>query len=60
MLPDGGTISYRMLDARSAQIAHALVAAGCLRGDRVAVQVEKSPAAVCVYLYYRFKRSGWL
>lgn len=50
MLPDGGTISYRILDARSAQIAHALVAAGCVRGDRVAVQVEKSPAAVCVYL----------
>ncbi len=50
LLPGGGAISYRMLDARSAQIAHALASAGCVRGDRVAVQVEKSPAAFCVYL----------
>ena len=50
LLPGGGVITYRMLDARSAQIAHALVTAGCARGDRIAVQVEKSPAAVCLYL----------
>ncbi|MEO8133646.1 MAG: AMP-binding protein, partial [Betaproteobacteria bacterium] len=37
-------------DTRSAQIAHALVSAGCRSGDRVAVQVEKSPTAVCLYL----------
>ena len=50
LLPGGTTVSYRTLDARSAQIAHALVSAGCVAGDRVAAQVEKSATAVCLYL----------
>ena len=50
LLPDGDVVSYRKLDARSAQIAHALLAAGCVRGDRVMAQVEKSPTAICLYL----------
>ena len=50
LLPGGENVSYRMLDARSAQIAHALISAGCRGGDRVAAQVEKSVTAVCVYL----------
>jgi malonyl-CoA/methylmalonyl-CoA synthetase len=50
MLPDGDVVSYRTLDARSAQIAHALVSAGCVTGDRVAAQVEKSATAICLYL----------
>jgi malonyl-CoA/methylmalonyl-CoA synthetase len=50
LLPDGGAITYRTLDARSAQIAHALVAAGCAPGNRVVAQVEKSATAVCLYL----------
>ena len=50
LLPGGDAISYRTLDARSAQIAHALSSAGCRHGDRVAAQVEKGITAVCVYL----------
>src|SRR3954469_11028291 len=50
LLPQGGNVTYRTLETRSAQIAHALVSAGCRSGDRVAVQVEKSPTAVCLYL----------
>ncbi len=50
LLPDGSAVAYRTLETRSAKIAHALVSAGCRSGDRVAVQVEKSPTAVCLYL----------
>jgi malonyl-CoA/methylmalonyl-CoA synthetase len=50
LLPGGEATSYRTLDARSAKIAHALISAGCRRGDRVAAQVEKSATAVCLYL----------
>ena len=50
LLPGGEPVTYRTLDARSAQIAHALIAAGCRRGDRVAAQVQKSTMAVCLYL----------
>ena len=50
MIPGGEHVSYRTLDSRSAKIAHALIAAGCRRGDRVAAQVEKSVTAVCLYL----------
>ena len=49
-LPGGDAVSYRTLDSRSAQIAHALSSVGCRRGDRVAAQVEKSVSAVCLYL----------
>jgi malonyl-CoA/methylmalonyl-CoA synthetase len=48
--PDGVRITYADSERRSAQLAHALVAAGVRPGDRVALQVEKSPEAVMVYL----------
>jgi malonyl-CoA/methylmalonyl-CoA synthetase len=50
LLPGSDVVTYRTLDARSAQIAHALVSAGCVPGDRVAAQVEKSATAICLYL----------
>ncbi len=47
---DGRSISYGDMLARSAQLAHALLQLGVNAGDRVAVQVEKSPEAVLLYL----------
>ncbi|TIV44019.1 MAG: malonyl-CoA synthase [Mesorhizobium sp.] len=47
---DGRSISYGDMLAKSAQLAHALVQAGVEPGDRVAVQVEKSPEAALLYL----------
>ncbi|MDX8478517.1 malonyl-CoA synthase [Mesorhizobium sp. VK24D] len=47
---DGRSISYGEMLARSAQFAHALVAAGVQPDDRVAVQVEKTPEAMLLYL----------
>ncbi|MBF0326163.1 MAG: malonyl-CoA synthase [Alphaproteobacteria bacterium] len=49
-VPDGPTWSYGQLEALSARYAHALVAAGTEPGDRVAVQVDKSPEAIFLYL----------
>jgi malonyl-CoA/methylmalonyl-CoA synthetase len=48
--PDGRILSYGGLDALSAQMAGALVAAGVRPGDRVAAQVEKSASALMLYL----------
>ncbi|MCX7325841.1 MAG: malonyl-CoA synthase [Hyphomicrobiales bacterium] len=48
--PDGRILSYGGLDALSAQMAGALVAAGVRPGGRVAVQVEKSASALTLYL----------
>ena len=50
LMPGGPVIHYDDLDAASARIAHALVAAGCQVGDRVAVQVDKSWEALALYL----------
>ncbi|HKE41938.1 MAG TPA: malonyl-CoA synthase [Casimicrobiaceae bacterium] len=50
LIPGGPVIHYDDLDATSARIAHALLAAGCSAGDRVAVQVEKSWEALALYL----------
>jgi len=47
---DGETITYAGLFERSARLAHALGALGVKRGDRVAVQVEKSPEALLLFL----------
>ncbi|TKB13373.1 MAG: malonyl-CoA synthase [Mesorhizobium sp.] len=47
---DGRSISYGEMQARSGQYAHALVEAGVQPGDRVAVQVEKTPEALLLYL----------
>jgi malonyl-CoA/methylmalonyl-CoA synthetase len=49
-LPGGPPVTYGDADRQSAQLAHGLVAAGVRPGDRVALQVEKSPDAVLLYL----------
>ncbi|MDR3566572.1 MAG: malonyl-CoA synthase [Syntrophobacteraceae bacterium] len=50
LLPDGSVITYGMIDEQSARFANLLVALGVRPGDRVAVQVKKSPRALCLYL----------
>jgi malonyl-CoA/methylmalonyl-CoA synthetase len=50
VIPNGPVIHYRDIAAASAQIAHALVAAGCKPGDRVAVQTDKHWRVLAVYL----------
>ncbi|MDB5494873.1 MAG: matB [Phenylobacterium sp.] len=47
---DGAAISYGALEAGAAQVAGRLIALGVEPGDRVALQAEKSPEAVMVYL----------
>jgi len=47
---DGAVFTYGDLDAWSARFAHALVRLGVQRGDRVAVQVDKSPENLFLYL----------
>ncbi|HYD99735.1 MAG TPA: malonyl-CoA synthase [Alphaproteobacteria bacterium] len=48
--PDGRVRSYGDLAAESARYAHVLAERGVRKGDRVAVQVEKSPEAISLYL----------
>jgi malonyl-CoA/methylmalonyl-CoA synthetase len=50
LIPGGPVIHYDDLDAAAARIAHALLAAGCVRGDRVAVQTDKYWQVLAVYL----------
>ncbi|MBR9970989.1 malonate--CoA ligase [Magnetospirillum sulfuroxidans] len=50
IVPAGPVFSYGDLEAVSARFAHVLVASGVKPGDRVAVQVEKSPQAIFVYM----------
>ncbi len=47
---DGRRISYSDLVAQSGRAANALVACGVRVGDRVAVQLDKSPEVLVVYL----------
>ncbi|HLE66506.1 MAG TPA: malonyl-CoA synthase [Burkholderiales bacterium] len=49
-LDDGTRYSYAELDAESARCANLLASLGLERGDRVAVQVEKSAQVVFLYL----------
>ncbi|THD78870.1 MAG: malonyl-CoA synthase [Phenylobacterium sp.] len=49
-MSDGAAISYGALEAGAAQVAGRLIALGVEPGDRVALQAEKSAAAVMVYL----------
>ncbi len=46
----GRVLRYAQVQAESARLAHALGALGVRPGDRVAVQVDKSPEAVLLYL----------
>lgn len=48
-LSGGRVISHSEFLRMAAQIAHALTQRGLLPGDRVAVQVEKSPEALALY-----------
>ena len=50
LLEDGGTLSYAQAERASARYAALLASRGLQPGDRVAVQVEKSPEALLVYL----------
>ncbi len=50
LIPGGQVIHYDDLDAASARIAHALIDAGCRVGNRVAVQTEKCPQSLALYL----------
>src|SRR5947199_7104299 len=40
------SITYRELETRSNQLAHALIDSGVTRGDRVGIYLQKSPAAI--------------
>ncbi len=48
-LPDGGTLSHDAFLRRAARMAHALKDLGLEPGDRLAAQIEKSPAALALY-----------
>jgi malonyl-CoA/methylmalonyl-CoA synthetase len=48
--PAGVRLTYSDADRRSARLARALMSSGVRRGDRVALQCEKSPEAVLLYL----------
>ena len=50
IVPNGPVVHYGDLAALSAQIAHALVRAGCKPGDRVAAQVDKHWHVLALYL----------
>jgi malonyl-CoA/methylmalonyl-CoA synthetase len=50
MLASGGIVSYAAADEGSASYAALLAGLGLEPGDRVAVQVEKSPEALLLYL----------
>ena len=48
-LLDGKIITYRQFLAASGRIANSLVERGLKPGDRVAIQVEKSPEVLNIY-----------
>ena len=48
--PDGRILTYGELLKGTARFAHFLVKHGLKPGDRLAVQVEKSPEAIILYL----------
>ena len=50
ILPDGSQVSYGRVQRESARYAALLADLGVQPGDRVAVQVRKSPQALFLYL----------
>ncbi|MCC6869180.1 MAG: malonyl-CoA synthase, partial [Burkholderiales bacterium] len=50
VVPNGPVIHYGEIARMSARIAHALVAAGCRPGDRVAAQLPKHWQVIALYL----------
>ena len=49
-LEDGTVVTYGDAELRSGQLAALFVASGVDAGDRVAVQIQKSPMAIWIYL----------
>ncbi len=49
LLPEGHLITHAMFLARAASLAHALTDCGLEPGDRVALQIDKSPHALALY-----------
>ncbi len=47
---DSNSVTYGKMETLSAQLANYFVSIGLQKGDRVAVQVQKSPQALMVYL----------
>ena len=50
LLPDGAEITYAELADGAGRLASLLIARGVVPGDRVAVQTDKTPQAVMLYL----------
>ena len=50
LLADGAVLTYAQAEAGAARYASLLAGLGLVPGDRVAVQVEKSPEALLLYL----------
>ena len=50
ILDDGSQLSYREADERASRFAALFIGLGLAPGDRVAVQVDKSPEALLLYL----------
>src|SRR5258708_34668487 len=50
VISNGPVVHYDDIQAMSARIAHALLDAGCQRGDRVAVQTDKHWQVLALYL----------
>jgi malonyl-CoA/methylmalonyl-CoA synthetase len=48
--PDGKSMTYAALLDETARYANALQRLGIKKGDRIAVQLEKSPAVILIYL----------
>ena len=48
-LPDGGQVSYDAFLKQTGQYANAIASLGLSAGDRLAVQIDKSPEALAVY-----------
>ncbi len=55
---DGTEYSYAYLEQETARIAHFLTRQGLQKGDRIAVQVEKSPHVL--FLYLACLRAGFI
>lgn len=49
-LEDGSVLTYADADRESGRLAELMVASGVTTGDRVALQIQKSPIAIWVYL----------
>jgi malonyl-CoA/methylmalonyl-CoA synthetase len=50
LLPDGATLSYAQVEEGAARYASLFAGMGLAPGDRIAVQVEKSPEVLLLYL----------